>query len=402
MAEKDHYLPINSEQFNIDEVIEIYFRHGFTQLEILAFLSMYNQVNISLRTLQRILHDKKLRRQGDGRNLIDVINAVDEELSTDHGQHLGYRAMHQRLVVGRNITTNRETVRSILLSLDPEGVNMRKQRRLRRREYRVKGPNYLWHLDGWDKLKPFGLCVHGCIDGFSRRILWLRVAATNNDPYVICSYFATYCKGVGGIPHMIRADRGTENVNVEIMQTVLGTLNGHGGQVMFLYGKSTQNQRIEAWWSKFKQMGMQTWIDHLKSLSDAGVFDTSTEMDIQCIRFCYMNLLSCELDSIRQMWNVHYIRKSRECSSPSGKPDIMYYMPESYNCSDYIKPYMTDDMEYVEDILCDMIPDCDIIYHELFSILVAEGQKNMPRCLDEAAHLLVYILDAARLEFERQ
>ena len=28
-----------------------------------------------------------------------------------------------------------------------------------------QGPNFLWHCDGYDKLKPYGLCIHGCIDG---------------------------------------------------------------------------------------------------------------------------------------------------------------------------------------------------------------------------------------------
>ena len=28
-------------------------------------------------------------------------------------------------------------------------------------------PNFLWHCDGYDKLKPFGIAIHGCIDGYS-------------------------------------------------------------------------------------------------------------------------------------------------------------------------------------------------------------------------------------------
>ena len=31
----------------------------------------------------------------------------------------------------------------------------------------------MWHIDGYDKLKPYGFCVHGAIDGFSRRIMWI-------------------------------------------------------------------------------------------------------------------------------------------------------------------------------------------------------------------------------------
>jgi hypothetical protein len=401
MAASDDYLAIHA-GLNMDQAIERYFKLGFTQLEILAFLCKYHNLNIGLRTLQRILHTKGLRRKANDSDIIDVINAIDDELSSDLGKDLGYRAMHQRVTVRRNIITNRENVRKILTFIDPGGVDARRRRRLRRREYRVKGPNYLWHIDGWDKLKAYGLCVHGCIDGFSRRILWIKVAATNHDPFVICSYFANFCKTVHGIPHKIRADCGTENVNVEMMQPVLRTLYSTNGQeeACFLYGKSTNNQRIEAWWSKFKQLGMHTWIEHFKDLVDVGVVDTSSELDIQCIRFCYMALLSNQLAEIRQLWNIHYIRKSRNCCSPSGKPDMMYFMPDAYDTCDYLKPYITDDMEHVEGILCNDAPLCDDIYGELFTILVQEGNKDMPHSLEEADDLLVYLLDAAQFELD--
>ena len=29
----------------------------------------------------------------------------------------------------------------------------------------MQGPNYIWHCDGNDKLKKYGFCIHGCIDG---------------------------------------------------------------------------------------------------------------------------------------------------------------------------------------------------------------------------------------------
>ena len=39
------------------------------------------------------------------------------------------------------------------------------------------------------KLKRWSLCVHGCVDGFSRKILWLVSSSTNNDPIVIGNCF---------------------------------------------------------------------------------------------------------------------------------------------------------------------------------------------------------------------
>ena len=77
-----------------------------------------------------------------------------------------------------------------------------------------KGPNYIWHIDGYDKLKPYGFCVHGAIDGYSRRIMWLEVGRSNNNPRLVVSYFLDCVKALGGTPRIIRGDQGTENVNV--------------------------------------------------------------------------------------------------------------------------------------------------------------------------------------------
>ena len=41
---------------------------------------------------------------------------------------------------------------------------------------------------GYDKLKPYGFPIPGAVDGFSRRILWLEVARSNNDPRVPAAF----------------------------------------------------------------------------------------------------------------------------------------------------------------------------------------------------------------------
>ncbi len=53
----------------------------------------------------------------------------------------------------------------LLAILDPQGTAQRKTQRLNHRIYLNKGPNFLWHMDGYDKLKPYGIAIHGCIDG---------------------------------------------------------------------------------------------------------------------------------------------------------------------------------------------------------------------------------------------
>ena len=87
--------------------------------------------------------------------------------------------------MSRGIQYSKEAVTIALNILDPEGVSRRKSHRLKRRKYRNKGPNHVWHMDGNDKLKPFDFYIHGCIDGFSRKMIWLHVGNTNKDPAVI-------------------------------------------------------------------------------------------------------------------------------------------------------------------------------------------------------------------------
>ena len=140
-----------------------------------------------------------------------VISAIEQELEGG-GSCIGYRAMWQRLRNDRGMVVSRETVRHALRIIDPEGVSERLRNRLRRRQYRGKGPNFLWHIDGCDKLKPFGVCIHGCIDGFSWRIMWLEVGSTNSDSRVVANLFVGCVRHVGGTATEVRADYRTENV----------------------------------------------------------------------------------------------------------------------------------------------------------------------------------------------
>ena len=130
-----------------DSLIVHYFHLGFDYGEILGFLLFCHGIQISLRQLKRILNASGLYRRRSYSNPTEVIRAVERELRGS-GSLLGYRQMHQRLRRRYGFTINRESVRLILKTLDPDGVEQRSRRRLRRRQYRSKGPNYIWHMDG--------------------------------------------------------------------------------------------------------------------------------------------------------------------------------------------------------------------------------------------------------------
>ena len=146
--------------------------HGVT-ISLSTLKSRIKLLNLSIRGTEPVT-DEEIRK------------AIKEELGGS-GCFIGYRKMWARLK-RKGISVSRDRIMEQLRDLDPEGVNSRKKKRLRRRAYHTNGPNYIWHTDGHDKLKPFGFSIHGCIDGFSRRLIWLEVSTTNKNPEVIAKY----------------------------------------------------------------------------------------------------------------------------------------------------------------------------------------------------------------------
>ncbi len=243
------------------------------------------------------------------------------------GRFGGYRSMWRVLLQKYRLQVQRNVVMEILHQVDSVSVESRRCRRLRRRTYESLGPNYIWHIDGYDKLRPYGFLISGCIDGFSRRLLWLKCAFTNHDPKVISGYYISCVDKVGGIPYRTRTDCGTENVLVAACQVFLSNRrNGH------LYGTSPGNQRIEAWWSFFRHHRAQWFIDLFEDLIRMDAFHTGNIQEIECLRFCFMDVLNSDLADVVRMWNSHRIRPSSGARCPAGVPDELYFLPEDpYN-----------------------------------------------------------------------
>lgn len=124
-----------------------------------------------------------------------------------------------------------------------------------------------------------------------------------------------------------------------------------------------------------------------------GIIDTSSDLHLYCVQFCYLNLLQQELFTIMKLWNTHHIRRTQSMMSPNGKPDVMYYMPEIYGAQDHIQPADANDVEFLSGLLTRDIPECNDNAKELFTILLHEGGKDLTTSMEEADDLLVYLLD---------
>lgn len=92
-------------------------------------------------------------------------------------------------------------------------LQLRRGRRLHRRKYVSKGQNYIWHIDGHYKLKPFGFSVYGWIDWFSRNLILLKVEFAYKNTDVTARYLDAI-SDLGGVAR-IKADDGTEHRLIE-------------------------------------------------------------------------------------------------------------------------------------------------------------------------------------------
>lgn len=142
--------------------------------------------------------------------------------------------------------------------IDPDGVDLRKKWKLKRRVYYSARPDETWSYDDHDTIVKYGLPIHGCVDVWSGKFIWLKVFTGNHEPKLIAKYFLESIASIGsifqinklGFPYSTRSDCGTETVVAVSLQHAfdnhvnsdVSTTTSHR------YVPSTRNQNIESAW----------------------------------------------------------------------------------------------------------------------------------------------------------
>lgn len=371
-----------------------YFQAGYSYQEIITFMLLYHGISVSVRHLHRLLRKNQLFRRFNHTSVNNVIMEVRKILEGS-GSNFGYRALHQKLRLN-GIITNREIVRFIVKTLDPEGVQLRTAHRLKRRLFISPGPNYTWHIDGYDKLKPYGFPIHAAIDGYSRKILWLNITHSNNDPNIVASYFINCIEELRVLPTVVRADRGSENIVIGGIQAFLRENHDDNlsGERSFRYGSSVTNQRIESWWSYFRKHRSDWWINLFKDFCDEGIYEPSVAYQKTCMFFSFHGILQSELDDVKRMWNNHTIRNSREAETPGGKPDVLFYAPDLTGGENRQKELDMRTFAIVKEMYGDVQ---DVPYTVEFlrfaALIMNEKNVNVPSTVAEAKALYFYLVE---------
>jgi hypothetical protein len=102
---------------------------------------------------------------------------------------MGIRRLTYHLRSQYHIWFSHRNVHHALTLVDLAGLELRGKHKLQRRIFHSQGPNQCWSLDGHDKLSHWGFPIHGCLDVYSRYVLWLQVGKSNNDPRYVLAYY---------------------------------------------------------------------------------------------------------------------------------------------------------------------------------------------------------------------
>ena len=372
-----------------ESIISYYFSRGYTYDVIIEFLAKFHGITMCVRTLKNRLRELKLRRRVPPFDIGVVREHILNELSGPGGQG-GYRSMWHTLRL-KNVQVPRRVVAELMREMDPEGCERRKSKSLKRRSYFSSGPNYTWHVDGYDKLKPYGFPIHGCIDGWSRKIMWLKVTKSINHPDIIANFYLNCVEELGGCPVKLRTDCGTENGVMAAMQcTFQQDADAHK------YGSSPANQRIEGWWAFYRKNRSGWWIEFFKSLMEQEIFNPGNVLQTACLWFCFAQLLQDDLDNVKEHWNTHLIRASRH-DTISGRPDELFFLPELHGGEDgLLHPILDDEIKSIRENLT--YDEEKSIYQEYFEYVLDNTEFRLPNSFEEGLSLYKQLLEIANID----
>ena len=147
------------------------------------------------------------------------------------------------------------------------------------------------------------MVIHGCIDGYSRLVLYLFCANNNKSATVLQLFLAA--KEEYGLPSQVRSDKGGQNFGVcEYMLCARGT-----GRQSPIAGKSTHNQRIERLW---RDVFLSTFYSIFYQLDHK--LDLVHDFDLFALYFVFTPRINTCLQEFRSSWNQHPLRTEKNWS----------------------------------------------------------------------------------------
>ena len=128
-------------------------------------------------------------------------------------------------------------------------------------EYIVPGLDYIWSLDGHDKLSNWGIEIYAAIDAYSWFIIWIYIGVSNRTEQSVAVQYNSTIAQTRYHPRILQTNLSKETLlMLEIHFSVARTSElGIKLEECYYYGTSRKNQRIESWWSQLERSCLWRW-----------------------------------------------------------------------------------------------------------------------------------------------
>lgn len=147
------------------EILEVLARDG-TPISNDSLKQIRRRLGIRLR-----IDDKDEQRQQKD----EILEVLEEEQGFGLIEGYGRGHLYAHLRRHGHIYA-RDRIFDIWCSLRPDALERRSTNLQRSRgAYQCPGPNFVWHIDGYMKLEPYGIEIYAAIDGYSRYVTWFYV-----------------------------------------------------------------------------------------------------------------------------------------------------------------------------------------------------------------------------------
>ena len=77
---------------------------------------------------------------------------------------------------------------------------------------------------------------------------------------------------------------------------------------------------------------------------DLELFDPSDPVQVDCLRFCFIELSREEVTEVATAWNQPIISHHRN-GGPTGRPHIMFFLPHTYDTTDHLQCVSDEDID---------------------------------------------------------
>ena len=98
------------------------------------------------------------------------------------------------------------------------------------------------------------------------------------------------------------------------------------------------------------------WRQFFQDLVDLELLNTDGHVVLDCINYCFLEIIRKELSSVKEDWNSYIISRSHK-SGPTKRPSSMYHLPCLYDKLDCVQRINKEENEEFDSVVGELSSD---------------------------------------------